>query len=203
MAEHGYGAPSGSGSELSVPGYDADAFDWGYGAPSGLLPWVWDPEADEELDSGYGSAFFVIAFLTVPAGDILVRDSGGQVIELTPAEGSWPHHGPYLVDVINADGAAVPCYGMRAGDTLASALECWATDVTALKAATPMLTPGVYDVRVSWIGDGGLQMSTLEDAFEVIYRTRYSSTYQLRSMFPETVYKTVGPNRPDAEPLLG
>lgn len=198
--EHGHGAPSGSGSEADVPGYQAGAFDWGFGSPSGLPPWVWDPTDPDELDSGFGSKFIILT-VEIPADTDTARDTGGEILLLTSQDG-WPNHGPFHVVAIDENLVEVACYGLRGGDEL-SAADCY-TDRSGLnlRCGLPMLAPGLYTIKVNWL-DGGIQTGTAASQLEVVYRTRHHETYRLRAMFPETVYTVIGPNRPDAEPLLG
>lgn len=191
--EHGFGAPD---EWLDTPpGLDTAAHDLGFGSPTDLGEWGEIDLAESYGDTGFGSP---LTILFIAASPPAVRDIGGQIVR---AAAAWPIVGPYGVEIVDAAGGAVQCYGCRPGEGQ-QAGDCY-TDSgrSTLTFACPPLPVGTYDLRVTWV-DGTLQSTTVAEALSVYYRARHGLVYDVRSAFPPGAY-TLSARTIAAERVLG
>lgn len=138
----------------------------------------------------------------------LVTRAGGEVVVVRAA---WTFAGPYRVRLVSRTGALYPseAYGCFAPPDLGDAFQPVAPPqpwwVVATRApqgvgqyvtfVTPRCPPGLYDVRLDWIG-GSL---VVPEALRVVERRFVPETWDLRRLMP-SVLKT-GPDTSSAERL--
>ena len=215
----GYGEPA--GSSPAAVAHDGGTltttrtwFGWGWGDPdpdtlhtaaaSGL---TW---AGTETDWSYGDPATLESDHILWMSSQRMPDEGGEIVEL---QAEWTETGPWRIRLIQAFTGAV--FGYANSPQPGDGIDCYTDTIEVeelgslvtkpgarLRFVLPPLPTGAYDVQIESASPALLGSALLlENAVEVVYRSRALQTYAYRRRFPKPY--SLGVRELSVEPLLG